>query len=177
MSLIEQLQHENHCIYMDNLYLSAKLCLVTWKYHKAMIHGVCRQGGRGIPEKMKQQAFTKQDEEFAARNTLYAAICDGDPEMTPKICTSLYDVKPFYMLSTVADEIVWNRKIMNILCQEKRRKVKVPFYRLNLADICITWRWAKLMLVTSCATIIDLTIGCESVSGGGVSGCGVWVCC
>ena len=135
MALIEQLQHKYHCIYMDNLYLSAKLCLVTWKYHKAMIHGVCRQGGRGIPEKIKQQPLTKQDEEFAARGTLYAAICKGDPEMTPIVCTSLYDVKPFYMLSTVADEIVWNKKIMNIFCQHKRRKVKVPFYRLNLADM------------------------------------------
>lgn len=143
---------------MDNLYLSAKLCLVTWKYHKAIIHGVCRQGGRDIPEKIKQQAFTKQDEEFAARGTLYATVCEGDPEMTPIICTSMYDVKPFYMLSTVADEIVWNRKIMNIFCQEKCRKVKVLFIDLTW-QICITTRWAKLMSVTSCETVTDLTIG------------------
>ena len=135
LPLIEQLGTNYHCIYMDNLYLSAKLCLAAWKHHKAMIHGVCRQGGRGIPEKLKQETRTKQDEEFKARGTLMAAVCDGDPEMTPIICTSLYDVKPFYMISTVASEVVWTKKIMSIFCATKRKKVQVPFYRLNLADM------------------------------------------
>ena len=135
LSLIEQLGNNYHCIYMDNLYLSARLCLVAWKNHKSMIHGVCRQGGRGIPEKLKQDAFTKQDEEFNARGTLLAAVCQGDPEMTPIICTSLYDVKPFYMMSTVADQVIWTKKNMTIFCSTKRKKVQVPFYRLNLADM------------------------------------------
>ena len=135
MSLIEQLGTNHHCIYMDNLYMSAKLCLAAWKHHKAMLHGVCRQGGRGIPDKLKQETRTKQDEEFNARGTLIAAVCDGDPEMTPIICTSLYDVKPFYMMSTVASEVVWTRKFMNIFCATDRKKVQIPFYQLNLANM------------------------------------------
>ena len=135
MSLIEQLGTKHHCIYMDNLYMSAKLCLVAWRHHKAMLHGVCRQDGRGLPDKLKQETHTKQDEEFNARGTLLAAVCNGDPEMTPIICTSLYDVKPFYMMSTVASEVVWSRKFMNIFCATNRMKVQVPFYLLNLADM------------------------------------------
>ena len=103
--------------------MSAKLCLVAWKRHKTMIHGVCRQGGRGIPDKLKQETRTKQDEEFNARGTLIAAVCNGDPDMTPIICTSLYDVKPFYMMSTVASEVVWTRKFMNIFFATNGKKV------------------------------------------------------
>ena len=100
-----------------------------------MIHGVCRQGERGIPEKLKQEQKTKRDEEYQERGTLKAAICTGDPDMADIVCTSLYDVKPFYMMSTVAEEITWTKKIMNVYCQSKRKKIDVPFYRLNLADI------------------------------------------
>ena len=64
LALIAQLDGENHCVYMDNLYLSAKSCLHAWKKLKAKVHGVCRQGGRGIPEEIKQEAKTKQNEEY-----------------------------------------------------------------------------------------------------------------
>ena len=66
LTLIEQLNGENHCVYMDNLYLSAKLCLHAWKKLKAKVHGVCCQGGRGIPDGIKQESYTKQDEEYNA---------------------------------------------------------------------------------------------------------------
>ena len=54
--------------------------------------------------------------------------------MTDIVCTSLYDVKPFYMMSTVANKVVWTKKFMDVFCQIKRVKVKVPFYRMSLAD-------------------------------------------
>ena len=98
------------------------------------MHGVCRQGGRGIPDAIKQEAFTKVEEEHAARGTLRVAVLEGDPEMTPIICTSLYDVKPFYMMSTVTSEVKWTRKTMNVFCTTNRKKVEVPYYRINVAD-------------------------------------------
>jgi len=101
---------------------------------KAKIHGVCRQGGRGIPENIKQDKLTKQDEEYRARGTLKVAVCKGDEEMIDIICTSLYDVKPFYMMSTVCAKIEWVKKWMEVYCAIQRKKVKVHFYRLNLAD-------------------------------------------
>ena len=39
------------------------------------------------------------------------------------------------MMSTVAEDVVWVKKFMNVFCQVQRRMVKVPFYRLNLADM------------------------------------------
>ena len=117
--------HENHCIYMDNLYLSAKLCLHAWKRLKEKVHGVCRQGSRGIPEAIKQGGKTKQNEEYNARGTLKVPMCSGDLEMTDIICTSLYDVKPFYMMSTVSDRIIWTKKVMTVFCTTKREKISV----------------------------------------------------
>lgn len=134
LSLIVQLSNPHHCIYMDNLYLSAKLCLFVWKEAKAKIHGVCRQGGRGIPDAIKQDAKTKQNEEYQARGTLKVAVCKGMDGMIDIICTSLYDVKPFYMMSTVSANVSWVKKWMTVFCATTRKKVKVPFYRLNLAD-------------------------------------------
>ena len=64
-----------------------------------------------------------------------AAVCDSDPEMTAIICTSLYDVKSFYMMSTIAESVSWAKKVMKVYCLIKRKKVSVPFYRLNLADM------------------------------------------
>ncbi len=45
------------------------------------------------------------------------------------------NVKPFYMMSTVASEVVWSRKFMNIFGTTNRKIVQVPFYRLNLPDM------------------------------------------
>ena len=116
ISLIEQITHKYDCVYMDNMYLLAKLCLLTWKYTEGQIHGVCRQGGRGIPSNMKQEAESKQDREFKARNTLMVSVCKGDPDMTDIVCTSLYDTKPFYMMSTFANQVTWTKKFMNVFC-------------------------------------------------------------
>ena len=135
LALIQQLNYKHHCIFMDNLYLSAKLCLYVWKLFKCFIHGVVRQGGRGVPNEIKQEQKTKHQEEYQARGTLMSAVCTGDPNMTEIICTSLYDVKPFYMMTTVSDQIVWTKKYTEIFCTTKKKKVNVPFYRLNIADL------------------------------------------
>ena len=101
---------------------------------KGRIHDVCRQVGRGIASNRKQEGESKQDREFKARNTLMVLVCQGDPDMTDIVCTYLYDTKPFYMMSTVANQVTWAKKFMNVFCGNLRRKVKVPFYPLSLAD-------------------------------------------
>ncbi len=55
--------------------------------------------------------------------------------MTPIVCTSLYDVKPFYMMSTVAEGITWTKCFTTVYCSIKRKKVRVPFYQLSLANM------------------------------------------
>ena len=37
-------------------------------------------------------------------------------------------------MSTVANQVTWTKKFMNVFCDNLRRKVKVPLYRLSLAD-------------------------------------------
>ena len=37
-------------------------------------------------------------------------------------------------MSTFANQVTWTKKFMNVFCDNLRRKVKVPFYRLSLAD-------------------------------------------
>ena len=83
---------------------------------------------------MKQEAESKQDREFKARNTLMVSVCKGDPDMTDIVCTPLYDTKRFYMMSKVANQVTWTKKFMNVFCDNLRRKLKVPLYRLSLAD-------------------------------------------
>ena len=100
-----------------------------------LLHGVARQGGRGVPLAVKQMEFTKNDEAFKARGTLKAAVIRSVPDLTPIVCTSLYDVKPFYMMSTVVKEITWDRKTMEVFCPMHGKKVDVPFYRLNMANM------------------------------------------
>ena len=83
---------------------------------------------------MKQEAESNQDRYFKARNMLMVSVCKGDTDITDIVCTYLYDTKPFYMMSTVANQVNWTKKFMNVFCENLRRKVKVTFYRLSLAD-------------------------------------------
>ena len=83
---------------------------------------------------MKQEAESKQDIEFKARKTLMVLVCKGDPNITDIVCKSVYESKPFYMMSTVANQVTCKKKFMNTFCDNLQRKVKVPFYCLSLAD-------------------------------------------
>ena len=140
--------------------MSAKLCLVAWKHHKAMIHGVCRQGGRGIPDKLKQETRTKQDEEFNARDTIISVVCSGDPDMIPIICTSLYDVKPFYMMSTVASEVVWTREFMNIFNNKIRIDLITGCENENGGGVsgCGVWECCSLTRIFFTKNTVKYTI-------------------
>ena len=136
LSLLEQLPWKHHCIYMDNLYISANLLLLVFTLLTHMCAGVCWKGGRGVPHKMKQEEKTKQEEAYLNRGTLKASVLHGVPNMTTIVCTSLYDVKPFYMMSSICKKVVWVKKFMEVFNKYSIKKILVPFYRLALADDC-----------------------------------------
>jgi hypothetical protein len=47
---------------MDNLYMSAKLCHVSFNHpHKLLIDGVTRKGGRGLPGRVLQEEEKNKD--------------------------------------------------------------------------------------------------------------------
>ena len=85
---------------MDNLYIFAKFLGICFIALSLLVTGVARMGDRGVPGCVKQSEVTKQDEFAFAQGTLKLAQLQDDPEMPNLICTSLYDQKPFYMMST-----------------------------------------------------------------------------
>ena len=44
------------------------------------------------------------------------SVCKGGPDTTDIVCTSVYDTKPFYMMSTFANQVTWAKKFMNVFC-------------------------------------------------------------
>ena len=89
-------------------------------------------GGRGIPDIVKQVEITTQVELAAARGTLKVAQLIGDEEMPNLIVTSLYDQKPFYMMSTGMPKISWITVTKKIWSTVAGKYKEVPFYRLNI---------------------------------------------
>jgi len=134
MSLLKQLPHKHCSVFMDNLYISAKLLLFCFTLLQQLCHGVCRMGGQGVPSILIQEPKTKMEEAFQNRGNLKMAVLDGVPGMTSILCSSLYNVKPFYMMSTVSSEIKWKKLHMSLFDKYSHKKVQVPFYRLNFAD-------------------------------------------
>ena len=83
---------------------------------------MCSQGGRRIPEaSMKQESFSKINEEYAARGTLKVVVLEGSVEMTPIICNPLHGIKSFYMMSMVTNKV-------------KEKDECILYYSLNTAD-------------------------------------------
>mmetsp|Transcript_24190 Transcript_24190/g.55012 ORF Transcript_24190/g.55012 Transcript_24190/m.55012 type:complete len:290 (-) Transcript_24190:221-1090(-) len=120
---------------MGNLYIFVKLLYFSHTFLSHLVHGVARQGGQGVPDCVKQSEHTRHKDAFNIRGTLKAAIIWSVPDLTPIVCTSLYNVKPFYMMSTVAPDATWHKRSMEIFCTFFDKKVQVPFYRLNMANI------------------------------------------
>ena len=91
-------------------------------------------GGRGIPDIVKQVEITTQVELAAARGTLKVAQLVGDEEMPNLVVTSLYDQKPFYMMSTGMPQISWVKVTKKIWSTVAGKYKEVPFYRLNIVN-------------------------------------------
>lgn len=90
--------HDHTQIWMDNLYLSHRMCLVTGLTDQAWpptgIAGPTRTN-RGIPNVILQKAKTGKEEE-AARGTLKIAI-----DKNKVLALSIYDNKPVHFLTTI----------------------------------------------------------------------------
>ena len=111
------------------------VCRTAWIHpKKVMVHGVVRETGRGVPECVKQKEVTKKKEIAKQRWTLKAACLEGDPQIPGLVCTSLYDSKPFYMMTNACEELKWVKKTREVYHKGLNRMVKLPFYRLNVVD-------------------------------------------
>ena len=134
-ALFDQLPGKYYQCAMDNLYLSAKLCRSAWRCkQQVQVFGVVRQSGRGVPKSITQKEVTKKAEIEEARGTLKAAELIGDPKCEGLIALSLYDSKPFYMMTMACEKVEWKLKSRKLWDKELVRMVSKPFYRLNIVD-------------------------------------------
>ena len=101
---------------------------------EVMIHGVACETGKGITKCVKQMEVTRKEDIAKQRWTLKVAGLEGDPEIPGLVCTSLYDSKPFYMMSNACEEIKWEKKTREVYHKGENRMVTLPFYRLNVVD-------------------------------------------
>ena len=99
-----------------------------------MIAGVVRQGGRGVPQMVKQIEHTRKEEMIAAQGKLIVAVLEGDDDCKGLVVTSLYDQKPFYMMSMCCESVKWIKLFCKVYDNSLGRTVNVPFYRLNIVD-------------------------------------------
>ena len=134
LALLSTLTLKWHTIYMDNLYISTKFLQITYLMLHVCVTWVCCQCGCGVPALVKQVELFKQDEATNAGGTLKVVMLCGDPQVPNLICTSLYDQKPFYMMSRVCLEAWWSNLHKYVFDKYSQKKIKIVFYSLNLVD-------------------------------------------
>ncbi len=72
-----------------------------------MTQGVIQKSNWGVPPCVIQEDKKKGKQADAAWGTGKAAFLRGDPCVSNVIVVSVYDQKPFYMISSVAKNITW----------------------------------------------------------------------
>ena len=116
--MFNRLKSTNHCVFMDNLYMSASFsrkCISCDK--KVRIHGVTRREGKGIPSVVKQLEVQDVKQVENVRNTVKVAVLEGDSKVKDLLAISYYDSKPCYFLSTVIDKVSWDTCGKNALAR------------------------------------------------------------
>ena len=132
---IAQLPDKYYTLGMDNLFNSAKLCRAAYSMpQKVMVHGVTRPTLRGIPPIVKQNEVTKKSELESVRHTVKAAKVCGDEVCNNLLAISVYDTKPVYFLTNVAESIEWIKKSRKCFDPTKNETIDLPFHRLNIID-------------------------------------------
>ena len=101
---------------------------------RVMVSGIARKSGKGVPGCIFQEERKNKDEIIKAKWTLKVATLTGDPAIPGLVAMSLYDTKPFYLISNSCESVKWFRKIRKVYHKELNKMVDLPFYRLNLID-------------------------------------------
>ena len=133
--MVDQLKSKHHCLFMDNLYMSAMFArrLVSCE-KKVNIHGVTRQNAKGIPMCVHQYEVSDEKNLDEQRNTIKVAVLEGDPLIKDLVAISYYDTKPVYFLSSVIDDVKWIVKSREIYSKNLEKKVQKYFLRPNFVN-------------------------------------------
>jgi hypothetical protein len=135
MWLFDRVEDKYHRCMMDNLYMSAKLCRVSFNHpNKLLIAGVTRKGGRGLPGSVLQEEEKNKDRQLGVRGTVKAAVLLGDAGCPGLVANSVYDTKPVHFLSMICEEIKWIKKHRLVYNCDTGKVESMYFLRLNTND-------------------------------------------
>ena len=99
-----------------------------------MEYGVARSDNRGVPKFIKQSSVTKKNELEKVRGIPKVANLKGDDKIKGLVALSLYDSKPFYIMSNACDKVEWTQKSRKIWRKDTHRLVAMKFHRFNIVD-------------------------------------------
>ena len=136
LGLISQFPDKHDQFWMENLFMSAKLCtLALWIPHQLNIHGVTRPTLRGVPLCMKQYEVKKKGDIKIVQKTVKVLVLWGDSICKDIVCVSIYDTnKLVHFLSTDCSKVKWILKHRKIFSKQNKQVLPMSFYRLNIVD-------------------------------------------
>ena len=122
-----------HQTYTDNLFVSVNLAREAFMCPtKVKIHGVIWKSGHGVPQCVIQEELLSGEKADVARGAVRAAVLEGDFKSSNLVMASIYDQKPFYLLSHTTSEITWVQISKKIHSQQLRQTVNYNFLWFNM---------------------------------------------
>ena len=97
-----------------------------------MFHGAAQEKGKGVPSCIFQKKESSKIAHAKSRWTFKFTTLKGDPSIPVIVALSLYDGKPFYVMSNACDVVKRNKMTRKMWSKESNRMVEIPFFRLNL---------------------------------------------
>ena len=133
--LYDQLKSKHHCLWMDNLYMSAQFAKRSINSkNKVKVHGVARNHMKGVPKIIQQQEMQNETQALSVKGTVKVAVLKNDPDMKDLVAISYYDSKPVYFLTTVLKNVTWATLTKKVYNPQTSKMYHMKFLRPNFAD-------------------------------------------
>ena len=81
-----------------------------------------------------QQELQNKNEQDKVKGTVRAAVLTGDPDCPTLLAVSVYDSKPVYFLTMVAEKIFWKVMKRSVYDKDRCRMKQIEYLRLNVND-------------------------------------------
>ena len=133
LHMFGNLREHYHSCTMDNLFNSVKLSCAAYLLPKpVLIHSVLRKSSRGCPSCVVQEEKVGKHAE-AARGTVKAAVLKGDSMLSDLAVALCYDQKPFYMISSKCDKVLWMPVAKKVWPLNLKQNFDFTFLRWSLS--------------------------------------------
>ncbi len=118
---------------MDNLFNSKKL-FSALHIVESLVHGVARINGRGLPPSIIQWEEKNVKIAESLRGGTLAAQLHNSKECPDLFAVSVYDTKPFHILSTAAECIEWIVNERQVWSNSIQQKAMMKYLCLNVIE-------------------------------------------